>query len=661
MNESVSLTSNTNPKNIQGRQSSRGRILPSSTADVQAAIAAIQARSAALRKQQQNAMSSNNQSDSRTDILCERSPGGRRDSISGSTIDSDDANEDYFANIGNMIDGVNGMEKGIGDEDSLSSSDSDDSSDISLEANVEVSKATKLNIGAFIDSLNAAAKMPLGDNQIESDNIDDNCVEDVEMNANNDNRAIESDGHIFNDAEEVQMVASKISIQYDELKLDEYIDKAGDVVSRSRAAGRSLEFGDVENVVFYAWKNKVPIIPLIDAFDDAMQGSAEYIAMRFTHFVRKAVDIVEEVKFDNRKADDLLKEARTKKVDVSFLKVIFKNPEKHIVYRDAVGAHIENLNDKENAMQSLGSRKQRTDVEHEAGKGVDTQRIYFQKKMQQLTISQRHYFHGMREPTGIPSIGSVDASKKVLSKKVFKLHPCVTPFKVVHWKIPKTERSEGHLGYNGVHAKSLTRVAVQAGIKHTLETFEWEKLGSELTRKRGLADTVNWLGKSNFASFKFSLIYQSSYASCLLRRICIIELGNFEQTRQNRRMNEAITQPDTVVFKRLMYPKPWEEEWFTTWLSRKHNHGGQTRDKQRYRPMYSDGSVRPTSRSSMRSSRTGMIGNGEEEQDTSIGKLHTMRYRAGERMSRVHYDYTSFLFKSKWKRKYFPKGIFSNS
>jgi len=507
MNESVSLISNTNPKNIQGRQlglepakSSRGRILPSSTADVQAAIAAIQARSAALRKQQQNAMSSNNQSDSRTDIMCERSPGGRRDSISGSTIDSDDANEDYFANIGNMIDGVNGMKKGIGDEGSLSSSDSDDSSDISLEANVEVSKATKLNIGAFIDSLNAAAKMPLGDNQIESDNIDDNCVEDMEMNATNDNGAIESDGNIFNDAEEVQMVASKISIQYDELKLDEYIDKAGDVVSRSRAAGSSPEFGDVENVVFYAWKNKVPIIPVIDAFDDAMQGSAECIAMRFTHFVRKAVEIVEEDKFDNRKADDLLKEARTKKVDVSFLKVIFKNPEKHIIYRDemVLGSSLdeEGEEEKENGMQSLGSRKQKTDVEPEAEKGrVDTQRIYFQKKMQQLTMSQRHYFRGMREPTGIPSIGSVDASKKVLSKKFFKLHPCVTPFRVGHWKIPKTERSKGHLGYNGVHAKSLSRVAVQAGIKHTLETFEWEKLGSELTRKRGLADTANWLGK----------------------------------------------------------------------------------------------------------------------------------------------------------------------
>jgi len=547
MNESASLISSTNPKNIQGRQlglepakSTRGRILPSSTADVQAAIAAIQARSAALRKQQQNVMPSNNQSDSRTDIMCERSPSGGRDSISGSTIDSDDANEDYFANIGNMIDGVNGMKKGISDEDSLSSSDSDDSSDISLEENVAVSKATKLNIGAFIDSLNAAAKMPLGDNQIESDNIDDNFVEDVEMNSTNDDGAIASDGNISNDAEEVQMVASEISIQYDELKLDEYIDKASDVVSRSKAAGRSPACGDVENVVFYAWKNKVPIIPVIDAFDDAMQGSAECIAMRFTHFVRKAVEIVEEDEFDNRKSDDLLKEAHTKKVEVSFLKVIFKNPEKHIVYRDKVeqqvdqvGAHIENLSvvgsggsslddeeeeeEKENVRETLGSPKETSDVEHEAKRDRDnTKRVYFRKKMQQLAMSQRHYIRGKLAPIGIPSIGSVNASKKVLMKKIFKHHPCVTPFRVSHWKLPKTERSKGHSGYNGVNAKSISRVAVQAGIDHTLESFEWEKLELELTRKRGLADTANWFGKWNVAWFKVSFIYQS--APCLHRR-----------------------------------------------------------------------------------------------------------------------------------------------
>jgi len=122
---------------------------------------------------------------------------------------------------------------------------------------------------------------------------------------------------------------------------------------------------------------------------------------------------------------------------------------------------------------------------------------------------------------------------------------------------------------------------------------------------------------------------------------------------------------------RLDYPKPWEEEWYTSWLARKHNsgmldHGGR-KQASRYSPMHSAGSVRPNSRGSVRSnartvrSKFGLTDDDEEdkEEEATIGRLHTVRYRPGERLSRVHYDYTSFLFKSKWKKKYFPKGIFS--
>ena len=38
-----------------------------------------------------------------------------------------------------------------------------------------------------------------------------------------------------------------------------------------------------------------------------------------------------------------------------------------------------------------------------------------------------------------------------------------------------------------------------------------------------------------------------------------------------------------------------------------------------------------------------------------IGTLHTLRYKMGERTTRVHYDYTSMLRKSRWKKKYVSK------
>mmetsp|Transcript_23740 Transcript_23740/g.35286 ORF Transcript_23740/g.35286 Transcript_23740/m.35286 type:complete len:151 (-) Transcript_23740:294-746(-) len=68
----------------------KGRILPSSTADVKAAIAAIQARSAALRKHNTELTSSMN--DGRINVSRRRQPVESRQTFSGS--DSDDSDDD---------------------------------------------------------------------------------------------------------------------------------------------------------------------------------------------------------------------------------------------------------------------------------------------------------------------------------------------------------------------------------------------------------------------------------------------------------------------------------------------------------------------------------------------------------------------------------------
>ena len=533
MMENDGLVSKTTTKHIKGRhlglepaRSSRGRILPSSTADVQAAINAIQARSAALRRQQQNAVSAEHQHEKRTDGVGERSSCNRRESISGSTIDSEDMNEDCFANIGNVIDQVNGMKNDEEDEeDSISGSDSDESSDLSLgEDGNDVSKATKVNIGAFIDSLNAAAKMPVADNQHEGDDVDTDNDGHVQMDtASEDGKKTLADNSVNN----VEMAESKVPVQYDELKLDEYIDKAINVVRKSRATGSDPNFDRLEDVVFYAWKNKVPIIPVIDAFDDAMKGRKECSATRFTYLIREAVKIIEEEKFDYIKSIELLKVTQAKSIDISFLKAMFKNPEKHIPYQDEdeMIAHIENLNligaglEKKNDSRVINRRnRQRAPIQKVNSsddskskvnssddsksaadganmRGARSKRVYFGQKMQQLTNAHSHYLRGIETPEGIPGVSGVNASKMILSKKIFQRHPTITPFRVGHWKLSKAERKEGHSGYHGVHARSLSKLAAQAGIHHTSESFNWEKLELELTKKRRLVDTVNWVGK----------------------------------------------------------------------------------------------------------------------------------------------------------------------
>jgi len=47
-----------------------------------------------------------------------------------------------------------------------------------------------------------------------------------------------------------------------------------------------------------------------------------------------------------------------------------------------------------------------------------------------------------------------------------------------------------------------------------------------------------------------------------------------------------------------------------------------------------------------------------EEEIPEVGTICTVRLALGERISRVHYNYTSSLRKSRWKKKYLPQGIF---
>jgi len=108
-----------------------------------------------------------------------------------------------------------------------------------------------------------------------------------------------------------------------------------------------------------------------------------------------------------------------------------------------------------------------------------------------------------------------------------------------------------------------------------------------------------------------------------------------------------------LVMKRLVYPKQWEQEWYTTWLTNK-----QLLNMPIDRvSMHHLTSVKSGDSTQSENDSTGFNTNlsGEDEVfDTSIGKIITMRYRTGERMTRVHCNHTSFLFKSRWKHKYFP-------
>jgi hypothetical protein len=108
-----------------------------------------------------------------------------------------------------------------------------------------------------------------------------------------------------------------------------------------------------------------------------------------------------------------------------------------------------------------------------------------------------------------------------------------------------------------------------------------------------------------------------------------------------------------LVMKRLVYPKQWEEEWYTTWLTRKQYFNIPLEHVSLH---FMSVKSSESTQSEKDRARFDMSPSEDEDEvyDTSIGKIITMRYRSGERMTRVHHNHTSFLPKSRWKRKYLP-------
>lgn len=100
----------------------------------------------------------------------------------------------------------------------------------------------------------------------------------------------------------------------------------------------------------------------------------------------------------------------------------------------------------------------------------------------------------------------------------------------------------------------------------------------------------------------------------------------------------------------------WSEDWFTTWKSRRDNPNnlatfvqdvqcGEEEDEARGEEEGTS-ARRPSSSSS--SGKRVVV---------EIGSLCPIRVRGGERVSRIHPEFTSSLRQSRWRRKYL-KGLF---
>ena len=466
----------------------RGRILPSSTADVQAAIAAIQARSVEM-KQKTNLVARDYMSPG-------RSPDEKRKSADDdSTIDSNEENSKHFASIGNIIDQMNTNEKinkSI-EDDSLSDSDL---SDFSMGMDVAVPQTTKVSISAFIDSLNQ------GPDEAPKVATED---KDTPMEVSKDGQGDPDE------VEEIRNVESETLPEYDLMKFDEFTDKAtklGMLMQRDRKNHKKLL--QLETLLFNTWKEKIPIVPILDAFEDAMGGDDDCAAMSLTYYIREAVKLVESKAISMAKKSEILEDAEDDDVETAFIQAIFNNPEKHVPYEGGIAAveaaRIE--------MENLRILEQK---ELEEKLNVDTSQFFYYK----YNVARRSEFSKSAKSTSrssdAPVINATLVMKKYLKFRIPSRHPSAIGKKITAYKLPAKERTKKHSGYKAVSASSLVqRCKVQQKNENIIDILNWESLGLELLGKRSLDTATNWFGKFNL-TFSLQTLFQRflTFITCL--------------------------------------------------------------------------------------------------------------------------------------------------
>jgi hypothetical protein len=176
------------------------------------------------------------------------------------------------------------------------------------------------------------------------------------------------------------------------------------------------------------------------------------------------------------------------------------------------------------------------------------------------------------------------------------------------WQMSMKERTRHHNGFKNVSKSALRRsLSVIAPTQQRLKHVDWEDrhVGHEFLEEKAL-EASNWFGR-------------------------------LTKTKGNEKIRGKLCQhpkPVKLHWENAPEPGVWEEEWYTSWQAFKQN---------------------PNNLALEQSGRTSsnIV---DEDEVPRVGVLTTIRLKPGERMTRVHYEHTSNLRHSRWRKRWFPKG-----
>lgn len=190
--------------------------------------------------------------------------------------------------------------------------------------------------------------------------------------------------------------------------------------------------------------------------------------------------------------------------------------------------------------------------------------------------------------------------------------------------LPLQERVVGHSGYLNIDFYSLYEASVVRAKDEDIDRAPWEyrDVGQRFLHEKSL-ESRNWF-------------------------------GSFELKRGNDRVHNPVCVSKSVEVLVTRIPKPgeWSEDWYTTWKSRKDNPNNLV--------MFAQGEILVESEHEpfLPCERFAQSPLKSNKVMVEIGSLCPVRVRGGERVSRIHPEFTSSLRQSRWRKKYLKRSMF---
>eukprot|EP00579_Thalassiosira_antarctica_P009397 CAMPEP_0201915510 /NCGR_PEP_ID=MMETSP0903-20130614/5400_1 /ASSEMBLY_ACC=CAM_ASM_000552 /TAXON_ID=420261 /ORGANISM="Thalassiosira antarctica, Strain CCMP982" /LENGTH=1105 /DNA_ID=CAMNT_0048451127 /DNA_START=34 /DNA_END=3354 /DNA_ORIENTATION=- len=186
------------------------------------------------------------------------------------------------------------------------------------------------------------------------------------------------------------------------------------------------------------------------------------------------------------------------------------------------------------------------------------------------------------------------------------------------------KRLMGHTGYLNIDFYSLYESTVVQAEDEDIDQAPWEyrDVGQRFLHEKSL-ESRNWF-------------------------------GSFEIKRGNDRVPNPVCRPKSLQVSVTKIPEPgeWNEDWYTTWKSRKDNPNNLVTFAQ-------DETVKMSeSQYFVHSTKCHEITPILKKVVVEIGSLCPVRVRGGERVSRIHPEFTSSLRQSRWRKKYLKGSLF---